>query len=579
VRVSILSLSTESADTTIPLTIPLTIHLVRIAAVTRTTPGVAAAALLFIGVGCAARIDPSRPVYPMPQTRAERSSYNETSSYGDVNAFINGLRSRNAPLAFGSIGKTGEGRDIPYLIASRPIVTTPEQARRLGRPIVYVNANIHCGEVEGKEALLALVRDLTYQRGRNVLDSLVLIAVPIYNADGNDKFAAESINRTEQNGPQLVGRRANAQNLDLNRDYVKAEAPETRASLEMFNKWDPDVYVDLHTTDGSFHGFALTYAPSLNPAAYAPGFPGALTRDTLLPEIRARMHARGFEVFDYGNFDSGLDERDITDTVKHGWYSYEHTPRYGTNYYGMRGRVSILSEAYSHDKLRQRVASTYAFVQEMLSTVARHSAQLERVRSASSDVQEPDVPIRARLTTHPFEAPIPFEVLRRTGDSSLTQPGVPRGVRRTGHFITQAMPVYDRFEATLVERRPDAYVVPNDARIVALLRLHGLAVAPYTASEAARPFSSFVVDSVITAPRAFQGHHQTRVTGHWSKPTTRGVGSGSLSSLMVVSAAGRLGPLAAYLLEPESDDGLLDWNFFDAMLAPGKTYPVMRLYK
>ncbi|HEY8310078.1 MAG TPA: M14 family zinc carboxypeptidase, partial [Gemmatimonadaceae bacterium] len=234
----------------------------------------------------------------MPQTRAELTDYNQTSSYGDVIAFINGLRSRNAPLAFGSIGKTTEGRDIPYLIASRPLVTTPEEARKLGRPIVYVNANIHAGEVEGKEALLALVRDLTYQRGPNVLDSLVLIAVPIYNADGNEKFADESINRTEQNGPASVGQRPNGQGLDLNRDYVKAEAPETRASLAMFNKWDPDVYVDLHTTDGSYHGFALTYSPSLNPASYAPGFPGDLTRDTILPEIRTRMRSRGFEVFD-----------------------------------------------------------------------------------------------------------------------------------------------------------------------------------------------------------------------------------------------------------------------------------------
>src|SRR5665213_1001200 len=205
--------------------------------------GVAAATIASLGIACAARIDPSRPIYPMPQTRAEATDYNQTSSYGDVTAFINGLRSRNAPLAFGVIGKTTDGRDIPYLIASRPLVTTPEQARELGRPIVYVNANIHAGEVEGKEALLALVRDLTYQRGPNVLDSLVLIAIPIYNGDGNEKFKDEAINRTEQNGKTLVGRRPNGQNLDLNRDYVKAEAPETRAALAMFNKWDPDVYV------------------------------------------------------------------------------------------------------------------------------------------------------------------------------------------------------------------------------------------------------------------------------------------------------------------------------------------------
>ena len=544
---------------------------------TRTRCG-AAAALAALCIGCAARIDPSRPIYPMPETRAEASGYNQTSTYGDVIAFINGLRSRNAPLGYGVIGRTTDGRDIPYLIASRPLVTTPEQARRLGRPIVYVNANIHAGEVEGKEALLALVRDLTYQRGPNVLDSLVLIAVPIYNADGNEKFADETINRTEQNGPALVGQRPNGQNLDLNRDYVKAEAPETRASLAMFDKWDPDVYVDLHTTDGSYHGFALTYSPSLNPAAYAPGFAGDFTRDTMLPELRARMHARGIEVFDYGNFDSVYEERDITDTVKRGWYTYDHTPRYGTNYYGLRGRVSILSEAYSHDPFRRRVASTYAFVSEILSAAARHSAELMRIRATAENVQEPDVPIESRLTTKPFDGPIPFEVLRHTGDSVRTQAGLPRGIRRTGRFITQVMPIYDRFEPSLTVKRPEAYVVPNDTAITALLRLHGLTVAPLTSAAASRPARIFIVDSVVTASRPFQGHHETRVTGHWTAAPATMLGE-DVGRYVVVSAAGRFGPLAAYLLEPQSDDGLLDWNFFDSRLVVGKPFPVIRLYK
>lgn len=542
-----------------------------------TRRGVVAATLASLGIACAARIDPSRPIYPMPETRAEATNYNQTSSYGDVIAFINGLRSRNAPLAYGVIGKTTEGREIPYLIASRPMVNTPEAARALGRPIVYVNANIHAGEVEGKEALLALVRDLTYQRGPNVLDSLVLIAVPIYNADGNEKFADQTVNRTEQNGPTLVGRRPNGKDLDLNRDYVKAEAPETRAALEMFNKWDPDVYVDLHTTDGSFHGFALTYSPSLNPAAYAPGFAGRLTRDGMLPEIRARMHSRGFEVFDYGNFDSIYEEHDIADTVKRGWYTYEHKPRYGTNYYGMRGRVSILSEAYSHDPFKRRVASTYAFVQEILSNAARHSSELQHIRATAETVEEPEVPIRSRLTTNPFDAPIPFEVLRRSGDSTRTQAGLPRGVRRTGRFITQVMPVYDRFEPSLLIRHPDAYVLPNDSVIVANLRLHGLRVEPFERSATWTRGSVFTVDSVIAAPRPFQGHRETRLSGRWSAPSPSGVPSGG--GYVIVSATGRFGPLSAYLLEPESDDGLVDWNFFDTDLKIDKPFPVIRLYK
>jgi hypothetical protein len=540
--------------------------------------GVAASALVSIVAACAARIDPSRPLYPIPQTRAETSGYNLTSTYADVIAFMNGLRSRNAPIAFGVIGKTSEGRDIPYMIASRPLVTTPEQARKLGRPIVYVNANIHAGEVEGKEALLALVRDLTYQHGPNVLDSLVLIAIPICNADGNEKFAAEAINRGDQNGPAMVGRRANGQNFDLNRDYVKAEAPETRAALAMFNKWDPDVYVDLHTTDGSLHGFALTYSPSLNPASYAPGFPGNFTRDTMIPEIRAGMHNRGFEVFDYGNFE-GPRRQDLTDTVKSGWYTYEHTPRYGTNYYGMVGRVSILSEAYSHDPFKRRIASTYDFVQEILSATARHASEIEQYRTAADNVHEPDVPIRSRMTTKPFNGPIPFEVLKRTGDSVRTQAGLPKGIKRTGRYITQVMPIYDRFEPVLSVQKPEAYVLPNDTTITALLRLHGLTVKPFLPESWSGRASVFTVDSMVTSPRAFQGHHETRLTGAWGNSTVSSAASADPRGYVIVSATGRFGPLAAYLLEPQSDDGLVDWNFFDAYIKSGSPFPVTRLYK
>ena len=310
---------------------------------------------------------------------------------------------------------------LPLLILSRPNVATPEEARTLRRPIVYVQGNIHAGEVEGKEALLALVRDLA-NSSDNVLDSIVLIVVPIYNADGNERWAPQAVNRTEQNGPESVGQRPNAKMLDLNRDYVKAEAPETRASLAAFEKWNPDVFVDLHTTDGSFHGYALTYAPSLNPAAFDAG---SYTMDSLLPELRRRMQARdGFAVFDYGNFDTQYEERDISDTVKSGWYSYDHRPRFGTNYFGLRQRVSILSEAYSHDPFERRVKSTYAFVHEILSLVAERGARIRAIEAAADSGFargnfDTPIPIRSRLTTTPIREPVVFEVMAHTGDSSL----------------------------------------------------------------------------------------------------------------------------------------------------------------
>ena len=496
-----------------------------------------------------------------PQTRAERSGYTETSHYADVIAFIDSLRGRKE-LSFGFIGKTTQGRDIPYVIASRPRVSTPAQARALGRPIVYVQGNIHAGEVEGKEALLALLRDLTSSARPNVLDSLILIAVPIYNADGNEKFASQEVNRGSQNGPEMVGERANGQGLDLNRDYVKAEAPETRASLAMFNKWDPDVFVDLHTTDGSYHGYALTYAPPLNPASPL----GDFTRDYMLPALRQRMQARhGFATFDYGDFISD-------DTLSKGWVTFDSRPRFGTNYYGLRGRIGILSEAFSHDPFKRRVQSTHAFVSEILSLVAMRAATLRIAIRRADELGLGTIPIRSLMVAAPDSVEVVAEVLEHTGDSSRTEAGVPKGLRRTGTFHSMRMPVFERFKPTRRAQSPVAYAIPvSDTQAVRVLRLHGL-----TVNALARPARAiaerFIVDSAISSPRLFQGHHEMSLVGHYTTES-RNLPTGTY----ILRMAQPLSIVAAYLLEPESDDGLVTWNFFDSELKPGAAYPVMRL--
>lgn len=529
-------------------------------------------------LGCTTGGSPGGTPASPPRTRPELTAYRETSRYSDVRKFLDSLESMRLPLAFGSIGKTTEGRDIPYVIASRPAVATPAEAKRLQRPIVYVQGNIHGGEVEGKDALLALVRDLAVSPRPNVLDSIVLIAVPIYNADGNERFGPQSRNRGDQNGPELVGARANAQNLDLNRDYVKAEAPETRASLAMFNAWDPDVFVDLHTTNGSYHGYALTYSPSLNPAAV---FGGLYARDTLLPVLRDRMRSRhGREVFDYGNFLS--DERAVPEsTASEGWATFDSRPRFGTNYYGMRGRIAILSEAYSHDPLDRRIASTYAFVSEILSLVAEKAASVRSLsaRAASQPLawgRSADslqlVAVRSDLVATPLALDVIREALERTDDSSLTEVGVRRGYRRTGRFTTVRMPVFDRFTSTLDRIPPAAYVVaPADTAVVRLLRRHGIRVDRSDSAWNARG-ESFTVDSIITAARAFQGHRETRLQGKWERALqTFPAGS------FIVSTAQPLGTLVVYLLEPESEDGLVTWNAFDASLRKGEKFSVRKV--
>ncbi len=519
----------------------------------------------------AARVLAARARYaPRPLTRAERSGYAETSRYADVVAFVDSLAAlAPAVLRVGSMGTTGEGREIPVVVASRPAVATPDDARRLGRPVVYVQANIHAGEVEGKEALQMLLRDLALAPAPNVLDSLVLVAVPIYNADGNERVRDQSINRTEQNGPALVGQRPNAAGLDLNRDYIKAEAPETRAALALINRWDPDAFVDLHTTDGSYHGYALTWSPSLHPSAPLAPF----ARDTLLPRVAERLQARwGIPTFPYGNFAEEYGADVNADTTKRGWYTYDSRARFGTNYYGLRGRLSVLSEAFSHDPFERRVRATYAFVAELLSALAG-SETLARTRAGGTGGGA--VALRTHLTPTPRRGPVLAEDLERAPDSVRTQPGVPRGLRRTGRVRSLELPIYDRFVATRTANLSGggwafSADVPGAAQAAALLRRHGI-----TVEQVARPLALrtrvFRIDSVVTATRAFQGHHEVRVEGAWRDET----GEMPARSYVVPAQARML--LAAALLEPEGDDGLVTWNVWNDALRAGGDFPVVRI--
>jgi Zinc carboxypeptidase len=582
-----------------------------------------------------------------PLTRAERTNFAETSHYEDVVAFIDSLKLLGAKIQIGSIGKTALGRDLPYVIASRPLITSPAEARRLGRPVAYIQGNIHSGEVEGKEASLALLRDLLFDKNKNVLDSIVLIMQPDYNADGNEHFDVQARNRGAQNGPEMVGTRTTSCGWNLNRDYVSADAPETKASLAMLNKWDPDLFMDLHTTDGSIHGYALTYSPSLSPAAVTVA---PYVARTMLPEIRRRMRERqGFETIDYGDFSrvappaaggipgGGLGgggfgrgrggnvgdrnapymrscdtaafnrppsppagrrggsgggastslEMMIADSIpSSGWVfsTYEPFARYGSNYYGLRGRLSILSEAFSHDPFARRVASTYDFVKEILSYVAERKTEISELeRQSDAKVADwakhpgtsPPLALRSHMDTTRIED-VRVEMITPLIDSTKREPGMGNR-QRTGVIKLVKMPLMVSFAPTTTSTLPYAYGfdAKTAAAIRPILSEHGIRTERLSAPAAATVESFVIGDSIYDRGQSESARRMREAPGVWSSATTQTLPAGSY----IVRASQPFGLLAFYLLEPEGDDGLLQWGFFEGLLAPHSRYPVVRIVK
>jgi hypothetical protein len=493
------------------------------------------------------------------QTVAERTNYATTSSHADVLAFLDSLQARGAGIRVGLLGTSPQGRAIPYVVASRPLVDGPFEAQRTGKPVIYLQANIHAGEVEGKEAAQMLLRDLTLGSLTRLLDSVVLVVVPIYNSDGNDAFGPQERNRPAQNGPPMVGLRSNGQGLDLNRDYIKQEAPETRGSEALINRWDPDLFVDLHTTDGSYHGYVLTYSPGLNPNS-SPA--NDYIQDKFLPEIRSRMRARHKqEVFPYGNFRNA-----DPDSLILGWETYDPRPRFGTNWAGLRGRMSILSEAYSHADFATRVSATYNFVLEILRLAAAERTTIKSLNLAAGRQRPDSIALRSDFAP-PTQMDVIAEITQRAGEGNS---GFARR-RPTGVFKTIRMPVFDRFVATRKEALPAAYLLPpQHSGIVDLLRSQGIevrrVVSPWRGN-----VEAFRVDSLPVQP-LFEGHRTVTVEGSWRQREGQ-VGPG----WFLVSTDQRLGAFAGYLLEPASEDGLATWNFFDRDLRRGQEAPVLRV--
>ena len=479
-------------------------------------------------------------------TVAERSDWQATATHAEVIDLIEAIASRSEVVRLGELGPSVEGRAIPLMILADPPVASAEVARASGKLVAFAFGNIHAGEVCGKEALLMLARELALEPDHPLLDELVVVLCPIYNADGNERMSPE--NRPGQKGPaQGMGQRPNARGLDLNRDYVKLESPEARGLVRFLTEWDPHLTIDTHTTNGSEHGYVLTYAAPLNPSGFAPSI--TFVRDRMLPEVSRRLEARtGYRTFFYGNFDKD----------KTTWFTYSAQPRFGGPYRGLRGQMSVLSEAYAYAEYRDRVLGTLEFVRELLTFAAEERDAILALHA------------RARTeTTAAGVNPQPDDVVgirHRLG--AFDEPAVIRGpaAEPTPHTVVHR----GRFEATGSVRRPYAYLVgPGHEAVLENLAAHGIAWEPFTG---AATVEAYTITETHRRARPFQGHQLLRLEAE-ARLERRPLGSGSA----LVRTGQPLGNLIVYLLEPESEDGLAAWNFFDEALSASATYPVYRV--
>jgi hypothetical protein len=508
--------------------------------------------------------------------RPEKTEFNQTSSHADVISFLERMESLSKNVKVISMGGSLENRNIPLAILANPMVSTPEEVLKSGKAVIYIQGNIHAGEVEGKESIMMLMREILLGEKKYLLDNLIILLAPIYNTDANEKLA-KGLRPSQEDSPPETGQRESSQGYDLNRDGIKMDAIETRALFQkVIMPWDPQIFVDLHTTNGTWHAYPLTWAPSYHSIGEKSVFDYSYSK--MLPQITDsvfKKHNLRFGKYGDYSLDEGWPPRNF--------YSYSYMPRYLVNQFGFRNRMAILSEAFAHNRFYERINSTLVFITEILEYANSHHREIIEinkkadeacVKNAISNAGKVKKGVKFRMTVldtiNNFLTYDYFPVLKSDGTYSY---------KRMGKIVTYDKVQYHAaFEPVIESTVPRGYILPaHFEKVAENLMRHGIKLSKLNEN---RTFSgeTFWVDSLVYDKDSFQHHKALTLEGKF-KAETRSFKKGDY----IIDLAQPLSNLIFYMLEPQSEDGLVHWNFFDEALKKqgkkdGIRYPVFKYF-
>ncbi|HRI50586.1 MAG TPA: M14 family zinc carboxypeptidase [Pseudomonadota bacterium] len=491
-------------------------------------------------------------------TVGEQSGYVRTGRYDEVvrlcaefaRAFPNQVRCQR-------FGTTPGGRPMLALVASADGVLSAEAARQAGRPVVLAQGGIHAGEIDGKDAGFLLLGQLLGGRApaalKGVLGQLTWVFVPVFNVDGHERFGPYQ--RPNQDGPTESGWRTTAQNLNLNRDYAKAEAPEMQAMLQLLREWDPLLYVDLHVTDGA--DFQPEVAVEVEPRLAGPAGLRAIGGE-LNARCVKRLGDAGILALDF--YPSFRKQDDPTS----GFAADLAPARFSTGYWPLRNRFAMLVEAHSWKPYPRRVRTMVAVLSTMLAEVAAQGkGWLAAAQAADVDDQKlggAALPLR-------HEAGGPPTRLRFPGYHYTVEPSPVSGALRVRYDPRRPeiwdVPFYGQITPQAVVSAPRAgYLIPPElAELVGRkLSAHDLKFRALPAAVPPSTAQVFRVSARTFRPEPYEGRQTVQVEGRWQEEKVP-----LLSGALYVPVAQRGGRLAVQLLEPTGPDSLLAWGFFNSI--------------
>ena len=492
---------------------------------------------------------------PEWRTHAELTDYNETPSYDDTVAYARRLAHASTIIESESFGFSGQGRELPLIIASETHTFTPAEAHAREKAIVLIQACIHAGEPDGKDAGLALLRDIAITKTvTGLLENVVLLFIPIYNTDGHERSSPH--NRINQNGPKEMGWRTTTTYQNLNRDYMKADTPETRAWLRLWNQWQPDLFIDCHVTDGADYRCNITYHHE-----HHAGVDRAIIdweREVFSGKVAPATEAAGNIISWYLEF---IDNRDLT----LGTRDFNGSPRFSTGYVPARNRPGILIETHMIKDYRSRVIGTYDFLRAALTEVNRDPQPLRKLgREADRRTVEAGKTFDARrsypLDFEITDEPTPFELKAFKYVTERSEVSGDLRVIYGRDALDLTVPMYQTFRPKKASVPPLYYIVPAEwSEVIGVLKAHGIEMKTLAAFESIE-VESYRFANVEWPSGPFEGRLMPRfdverITESRVFPT------GSA----VVSLAQTTGRVILNLLEPEAPDSLARWGFFNAI--------------
>jgi len=498
----------------------------------------------------------SSPPYLL--TTGEKSNWEETGPYSEAVEICHRLERASSAVKVLEIGSTPEGRTMVALVVSMDRAFTPEAAARTNKVVVMIQSGIHAGEIEGKDTVLMLVRDMTVgKRFPNWLEHAIFVVIPVFNVDGHEAFSLW--NRPQQNGPRSTGLRANAQRLNLNRDYIKADTPEMRAWLRVFNAWNPDFLIDNHVTDGSDMQYDVAWDMARNQDLADPA--GAWVRQKFVPELDRRMAADGHLVAPYGALRNVDGKREFFMEV--------FSPRYSHLYAAAANRPALLVETHSLKAARTRAWANYDIMRHAFDTILLDPEGLRQaVRQADREMASragnrsaPPVYLAGKVSEK--SRPLVYRALKADRIPSPVTGG--SVTHYTGEPDDLDTVIHDQIDTTVEARMPLGYLVPAAWKSVAdLLALHGVEMARL-AKPLDREFETYRFGNVTFAGRQDEGH----VTVNFEpRLVTEKIAIPAGSYWVPMKQ--RRARLILSMLEPQAPDSLARWGLMNPVFGGGR---------